>query len=149
MEAKEKDVFNLNFPGNAEGIEGFEQAVRVLELIKQGSTDASQLPPLVSIPTAVRRTTKQRNNTPRAPLTPLCLCRNCLNCSKMLAMQHSRPRRRHPRAQSMLERSSLPYRRLTCLLQLPQAPLARSQQPMGLLTPATRLRLRASHPLQR
>ena len=75
VEAEEKGVFNFHFPANAEGTEGFDLAVRVLQHIQQGSTDASQLPPLVSIPAAVRYTTNQRTEAPHTPLTPRLPCR--------------------------------------------------------------------------
>lgn len=54
VETDEKGVFNFHFPQDAEGLEGFARAVKVMELIQDGATDPSQLKPLVTIPAEVR-----------------------------------------------------------------------------------------------
>jgi hypothetical protein len=53
VETDEKGMFNFHFPKDAEGLEGFDRAVAVMEKIRVGATAPSQLPPLVSIPATV------------------------------------------------------------------------------------------------
>lgn len=54
VETDEKGLFNFHFPKDAEGLEGFDKAVSVMQLIRDGATDPSQLSPLVSISAEVR-----------------------------------------------------------------------------------------------